>query len=78
MAGSTFTIGRHDHADKAFVISGPLELSVDYDDVDHGEQDLLAGKVVAVLNGHWYDPAHREWDDRLAQYYKDEGRDGEE
>jgi hypothetical protein len=51
---------------------------VDYDDVDHGEQDLLAGKVVAVLNGHWYDPAHREWDDRLAQYYKDEGRDGEE
>ena len=48
-----FAIQQHDTADKEFSIFGPIELIVDYDDVDHKEQDRLAKRVVKILNEHW-------------------------
>lgn len=48
-----FTIEPHDYYDKEFLIEGPIQLFVDYDDVDHQEQNMLAKKVVEILNKHW-------------------------
>lgn len=50
-----FAIQIHDGSDKSFLIFGPIDLEVDYDDVDHKEQDLLSKKVVKILNKHWND-----------------------
>lgn len=43
----------HTSIDKSFIISGPLELKIDYDDVDHDYQDLIAQMVVDLLNYNW-------------------------
>lgn len=51
--GAVFRILPHTTADKEFRIVGPLCLIVDYDDVDHDEQDRLAEKLVEVLNNWW-------------------------
>jgi hypothetical protein len=48
-----FKITKHSTIDKDFVISGPIELTVDYDDVNHKEQDRLARQLVSILNEHW-------------------------
>lgn len=50
-----FWIEEHDGADKYFMIFGPIQLEVDYDDVDHKEQDRLAEKLVRILNNYWTD-----------------------
>ena len=48
-----FVVGKHTTVDKEFVIEGPIELIVDYDDVNHKEVDQLSRKVVQILNEHW-------------------------
>lgn len=49
-----FTIPRHNNGyEKEFFIVGPIVLQVDYDDVDHAEQDRLARKVAKILNKYW-------------------------
>lgn len=50
-----FWIEEHDGADKYFMIYGPIELKIDYDDADHKEQDRLAEKLVRILNNYWTD-----------------------
>lgn len=41
--------------DKELLIAGPFELniSIDFDDVDHAEVRLEALKLVRLLNKHW-------------------------
>lgn len=50
-----FSISQHTTADKKFVIDGPegFTLIVDYDDVDHEFQDMMAERIVEVLNKHF-------------------------
>lgn len=50
-----FTIGLHNTIDKSFIIYGPddFKMEVDYDDVDHEFQDLMAKTIVAILNNNW-------------------------
>lgn len=50
-----FAIEPHSRINKSFEITcpGELRLTVDYDDVAHGEVDLLAQYLVAVLNQRW-------------------------
>jgi hypothetical protein len=48
-------VEEHSPADKSFMIYGETALEVDYDDVDHEEQDRIASKIAAILNDHWHD-----------------------
>lgn len=46
----------HGGMDKWFKIAGPLDLEIDYDDVNHPVVDILAEAVVACLNEHFETP----------------------
>lgn len=46
----------HDYIDKSFLIEGPLDIEIDYDDVHHPIVDVLAEEVVRVLNEHFVPP----------------------
>lgn len=43
----------HSSVDKHFVIRGPLNLEIDFDDVNHGEVDQFAKYVEVILNKHF-------------------------
>ena len=51
-----FVIEDHTGADKSFLIMGPIDLAVDYDDVDHKRVDAIAKKIVRILNANWNPP----------------------
>ena len=50
-----WTIEKHTTVDKSFRIFGPtdLEITVDFDDVNHTEVNKEAARLVALLNEHW-------------------------
>jgi hypothetical protein len=73
MAGC-FEIQEHTQVDKSFLIrvrGMDFELQVDYDDVDHAGQDILANKVVAILNDHWDDDAYQSFDEEYMRHWED-------
>ncbi len=41
--------------DKGLTVEGPFELNItiDYDDVNHGKVDKEAKKLIKILNKHW-------------------------
>ena len=48
-----FKVLPHTHADKNLVITGPVDLVINYDDCDHEHQDRMAQRVVDTLNQFW-------------------------
>lgn len=56
-----FKIQSHTHTAKFFDIEGPINLTINYDDVNHDEVDAKIDLVVSILNDHW-----PEW----SEYYK--------
>lgn len=72
-------IEEHSSIDKIFVISGPLKLEIDYDDVDQEEVDFLAKEVEGVLRNFWklsgaaerYEEFKKQRWDRMAEWKND-------
>jgi hypothetical protein len=50
-----FVLQPFDRYDKALVIVGPgdLELSIDYDDVDHQKVERDVHRLIILLNEYW-------------------------
>ena len=65
-----FKIKKHSEIDKSFIIDGPLQLEVDFDDVNHQDVDAMADVIVKILNDNWNNPVYKHLLKQKRREYK--------